>query len=67
MHTFKRPDICSLPSDIGPCRAAVSRFFFNEDSGNCEMFMYGGCSGNGNNFETLQNCEDVCYPRKEPY
>lgn len=57
--TFKQ-DVCSLPSEIGPCRAAISRFFFNGDSGKCEMFMFGGCSGNGNNFETLKDCEDAC-------
>ena len=26
-------DVCSLASAIGPCRAAVPRFFFNGDSG----------------------------------
>jgi len=64
---WKRPDICTLSSEIGPCRAAVSRFFFNEESGKCEMFMYGGCSGNGNNFENLKDCEDACHPKKEAY
>merc|ERR1712109_235171 len=53
-------DVCSLPSAMGPCRAAVPKFFFNGDSGKCEMFMYGGCSGNGNNFETLKDCETRC-------
>jgi len=53
-------DVCSLASAIGPCRAAVPRFFFNGDSGKCEMFMFGGCSGNGNNFENLKDCEARC-------
>ena len=64
---WKRPDVCTLSSEIGPCRAAVSRYFFNEESGKCEMFMYGGCSGNGNNFENLKDCENACYMEKEAY
>lgn len=53
-------DICSLPSEIGPCRAAVPRFYFDGEARKCEMFMFGGCSGNGNNFETEDDCQNRC-------
>jgi hypothetical protein len=53
-------DICFMPSDTGPCRAAVTRFYFNTNSAKCEMFLYGGCSGNANNFETPQDCMEKC-------
>ncbi len=53
-------NVCNLPSDMGPCRAALARFFYNADSGKCEMFMYGGCSGNENNFMTIEDCQKAC-------
>ncbi|XP_053399253.1 uncharacterized protein LOC123556957 isoform X4 [Mercenaria mercenaria] len=51
---------CSLPAETGPCRAYFRRFFFNSESGECEVFVYGGCQGNGNNFKTLNDCENTC-------
>ena len=37
------------------------RYFFNATSGQCQQFEYAeGCSGNGNNFETMQECQDTC-------
>lgn len=51
---------CNLESDTGPCRASIPRFFFNVQSGKCEMFVYGGCAGNDNNFETANDCERKC-------
>ena len=54
------PSTCSLPYDIGPCRANHERYYFNSDSGNCEIFFYGGCQGNLNNFESIEGCESEC-------
>jgi len=53
-------DVCSLAKEVGPCRASMNRYFFNSNTGECESFTYGGCQGNGNNFETLQGCEEAC-------
>lgn len=44
----------------GPCLAAFPRFAFNPDSGECESFIFGGCLGNENNFETVEECEAAC-------
>ena len=55
---------CHLPAEVGPCRAAIQRYYFNPDSGQCEMFVFGGCSGNANNFATLKDCENQC--KKSP-
>lgn len=51
---------CSLPKVIGPCRAAIPRFFFNHTDGTCQQFDYGGCNGNANNFPNIDECEKIC-------
>uniref|UniRef100_A0A131Y5D8 Putative serine protease inhibitor n=1 Tax=Ixodes ricinus TaxID=34613 RepID=A0A131Y5D8_IXORI len=53
-------DVCLLPVEIGPCRAMVPRWFFNSTTGDCERFVYGGCRGNANNFESQQQCRLSC-------
>lgn len=51
---------CLLPKVVGPCRAAMPRFYYNNETQACEEFIYGGCSGNDNNFQTREECERVC-------
>ena len=54
---------CGLPRDPGNCGFNVSsevRYFFDASSGQCQQFEYESCSGNGNNFETMQECQDTC-------
>jgi eight-cysteine-cluster-containing protein len=53
-------DACGLPADPGPCNAAFRRFYFNAATGSCEGFVWGGCGGNANNFETIEACEAAC-------
>ena len=52
--------LCSLPADPGPCQAYIPRWFHNSTSGRCELFIYGGCLGNANRFETREKCESAC-------
>ncbi|XP_060550277.1 balbiani ring protein 3-like [Pantherophis guttatus] len=52
--------ICQLPQKKGPCKAYMSRWFYNRHKGKCEHFIYGGCPGNANNFKTLQECDLRC-------
>lgn len=53
-------DVCDQPRVIGPCRAAVPRWYYNKETSRCTSFTYGGCQGNGNNFETLEQCQSIC-------
>merc|ERR1712168_1679810 len=43
----------------GPCKAHKRRFYFN-DATECTPFMYGGCGGNANKFDTLESCQNTC-------
>uniref|UniRef100_A0A3Q3BFU0 Tissue factor pathway inhibitor n=1 Tax=Kryptolebias marmoratus TaxID=37003 RepID=A0A3Q3BFU0_KRYMA len=53
-------ELCSMKDDPGPCKAIKERFFFNVNTGRCEIFEYGGCGGNANNFLTREDCEESC-------
>ena len=53
-------DICSLSPETGVCLAYFPRYFYNSTSGECELFIYGGCQGNSNNFDTIEQCESTC-------
>ena len=57
---IKIDEDCNLEADIGPCRSSMPRYFYNSKTGKCELFTYGGCSGNRNNFETARACEKKC-------
>nr|W4VSH9.2 RecName: Full=Kunitz-type U19-barytoxin-Tl1a; Short=U19-BATX-Tl1a; AltName: Full=Kunitz-type serine protease inhibitor Kunitz-1; Flags: Precursor [Trittame loki] len=59
-------DICSLEKKVGPCKAHMPRYYFNRETGLCEEFIYGGCSGNHNNFQTKEQCESFCAPGNSP-
>ncbi|CAF1564629.1 unnamed protein product [Rotaria sordida] len=55
-----RPSVCELPPVHGMCRAYFKRFFFNSTINRCESFIYGGCQGNGNRFQSSDECMRVC-------
>ncbi|BFZ20765.1 hypothetical protein BsWGS_23804 [Bradybaena similaris] len=52
--------VCSLPSVTGPCRAYFPRYFYNPATGQCQEFVYGGCLGNANRFNTIEECQTAC-------
>ncbi|XP_056153626.1 WAP, Kazal, immunoglobulin, Kunitz and NTR domain-containing protein 2 [Lampris incognitus] len=55
---------CSLPSLQGPCKAYEPRWAYNAALRQCQSFIYGGCDGNVNNFESKEACEEMCpYPK----
>ena len=50
-----------MPAATGPCRGYLRRYYFNQNTGACEEFVYGGCGGNNNRFMTTQECFHDCY------
>lgn len=56
--------ICNLPPAPGPCRAAMPQWFYNPKKQRCMRFIYGGCGGNDNNFDTKEECKKACMRNK---
>ncbi|XP_008048352.1 protein AMBP [Carlito syrichta] len=56
----KKEDSCQLDHSAGPCMGMTNRYFYNGTSMACEVFQYGGCMGNGNNFITEKECLQTC-------
>ena len=54
------PARCTLPSETGTCDAYFPMYFHNPLTGVCEPFVYGGCGGNDNRFETREACQAAC-------
>ncbi|XP_058242891.1 amyloid-like protein 2 isoform X3 [Hemibagrus wyckioides] len=52
--------VCSLEAETGPCRASMPRWHFDMRHRKCVRFIYGGCAGNRNNFESEEYCMAVC-------
>uniref|UniRef100_A0A8C2L5T0 Amyloid-beta A4 protein n=1 Tax=Cyprinus carpio TaxID=7962 RepID=A0A8C2L5T0_CYPCA len=52
--------VCWAPPRSGPCHAKLSRWYFVAQTGRCAPFMFGGCGGNRNNFESKEYCLAVC-------
>ena len=53
------PESCSLKPESGKCRAAITRWSFDEQSRTCRPFIWGGCDGVVP-FETLDSCQTQC-------
>ncbi|XP_061589403.1 protein AMBP isoform X2 [Cololabis saira] len=51
---------CKAEPDTGPCFGIKPRYFYNSSSMSCELFTYGGCLGNQNNFESERECLQRC-------
>ena len=53
-------DICALPKQTGPCRGRIEKFYYDSQTQQCLPFVYGGCRGNENNFNSVDDCREAC-------
>jgi len=55
-----RCKVCTLGPETGPCYGAFPMYYYDFGFGVCREFTYGGCGGNGNRFETREECLAKC-------
>ena len=53
------PVRCLNKPEPGPCKAFVTRYFYDYSYDKCRTFRYGGCRGRVP-FETLAACRQTC-------
>jgi hypothetical protein len=53
-----------LEKDAGSCSKYVNMWVYDRQQGKCIRFWYGSCEGNGNRFETEQQCQETCVSPK---
>jgi len=51
---------CKLPKRAGPCKAMIRQYYFDQQADECLEFMYGGCKGNKNRFNSKGQCQVIC-------
>nr|XP_045610870.1 papilin-like [Procambarus clarkii] len=51
---------CHLPRVEGPCTGSVPAWYHDSATSSCKSFMYGGCLGNNNRYNSQQECEEKC-------
>ncbi|XP_041699767.1 amyloid-beta A4 protein isoform X1 [Coregonus clupeaformis] len=53
-------EVCWARAESGPCHAILERWYFMPEKGTCAPFLFGGCGGNRNNFDSEEYCLSVC-------
>ncbi|XP_067908616.1 BPTI/Kunitz domain-containing protein isoform X2 [Heterodontus francisci] len=51
---------CKLQKERGDCKANILMWYYDETTGGCETFLFSGCHGNGNQFESKKSCRNLC-------
>ncbi|XP_008049190.2 kunitz-type protease inhibitor 2, partial [Carlito syrichta] len=59
-HSASSSDRCLASQVVGACRASIPRWWYNVTDGSCQQFVYGGCGGNDNNYQSKEECLEKC-------
>lgn len=51
---------CLLPKQSGPCKAFFKKYYYDQAEARCRSFVYGGCNGNDNQFDSWELCREAC-------
>ncbi|XP_061649134.1 amyloid beta (A4) precursor protein b isoform X2 [Phyllopteryx taeniolatus] len=51
---------CWARAESGPCHDVLARWYFVPEKARCAPFLFGGCGGNRNNFDSEEYCLAVC-------
>ncbi|KAF6735850.1 Low-density lipoprotein receptor-related protein 11 [Oryzias melastigma] len=69
--TFKETavsqDPCAADPVVGPCKGTFPRWYYNQNTGECKHFLFGGCQGNHNNFLQESDCVSECIQRSPAF
>jgi len=47
---------CNIKPDPGPCKAAITKYYFDKKEQICKPFTWGGCMGSVP-FDALEECQ----------
>uniref|UniRef100_A0A914UXL1 BPTI/Kunitz inhibitor domain-containing protein n=1 Tax=Plectus sambesii TaxID=2011161 RepID=A0A914UXL1_9BILA len=53
-------EICQEEKEPGQCGGTFPRYWYNAATKTCERFVYTGCKGNRNQFESEEQCKTAC-------
>ena len=59
-HQSALASYCNFSKGIGVCGGKYTKWFYDQSTGLCKMFLYSGCAGNKNRFSTKKACEATC-------
>ncbi|CAD5230095.1 unnamed protein product [Bursaphelenchus okinawaensis] len=62
----KNGNPCDQPLAVGQGQANFKRFFYDQETRQCQEFTYHGSKGNANNYLTLEDCRIVCQASENP-
>jgi hypothetical protein len=54
------PAVCSLLPAPGTCSDSLTKYWHDPWTGICTPFIWTGCEGNGNRFDTIADCQALC-------
>jgi len=58
-----QPFTCEMQPEIGSCKGAFPRYFYDQKDNSCQQFIWGGCGGVVP-FQSLESCQLACEPIK---